>query len=447
MRPHAPQRKRLLPDRYYPSVQEASIPGDAVPSRVPVSLNFWQALTGCKISVMLFLLALTMPTYTSFAAGSMRLTLYRVLLIVTIFPCAVRLFSGQLKLLPADILIVFGSVWAALTLVYHHGAGEGLETGGIFIVESLGAYLLARTAIRSERDFQGFVAVMLLLVFVLLPGTLVEALTNRNLFGQSPSGMDMRLGLHRARGPFDHPIVFGVFVASVFGMGWFYFPRAEKPIGMPRIFRASGILCATIASVSSGALTAVIVQLLLIAWNYLAGGIRKRWRLFLYLLALVYVVIDLLSNRTPMKVFLTYLTFSTHTAYNRLIIWEWGFHHNVLENPLLGIGLNIWTRPPWMHSTSMDNFWLVLMVRHGFPCFLPIAAGGLYILFAGARRAGSVGLGSLQKGWTITMIGLIVAGSTVHFWNALFAYFFFILGAGAWFCRPLSNTTKEAKSN
>ena len=34
------------------------------------------------------------------------------------------------------------------------------------------------------------------------------------------------------------------------------------------------------------------------------------------------------------------------------------------------------------------------------------------------------------------MFGLILAGTTVHYWNATFCLFMFLLGSGAWLNRP-----------
>ena len=40
---------------------------------------------------------------------------------------------------------------------------------------------------------------------------------------------------------------------------------------------------------------------------------------------------------------------------------------NVWKYPLLGIGLGEWERPAWMFSSTIDAFWLVIMIRTGVP--------------------------------------------------------------------------------
>ena len=51
----------------------------------------------------------------------------------------------------------------------------------------------------------------------------------------------------------------------------------------------------------------------------------------------------------------------------------------------------------------------------------------------------------------LTMLGgMILAGFTVHYWNALFVWFMFILGSGAWVmntAEPSEEETAEAQDN
>jgi hypothetical protein len=189
-------------------------------------------------------------------------------------------------------------------------------------------------------------------------------------------------------------------------------------------------------SVSSGPFAAVAVQYILAAWGRIARSIPGRWRILSFILVIMYIVIDLFSNRTPIKVILSYLTFSPATAYGRLLIWEWGIYHNVVYHPVFGIGFDDWVRLKWM-SPSMDNFWLVNMVQFGLPAFFFLAAGILQLLSkVGKQTFSSTTMQGIKKGWLFSLIGLIIAGCTVHFWNILYAWFFFLLGSGAWIVSP-----------
>jgi hypothetical protein len=44
---------------------------------------------------------------------------------------------------------------------------------------------------------------------------------------------------------------------------------------------------------------------------------------------------------------------------------------------------------------------------------------------------------SFAFGWMTCLIALTLAGCTVHYWNALYAYFFFFLGLAGWLADPV----------
>lgn len=379
------------------------------------------------------LLSLLVPTELSFGMGEFRLTVYRVILLVFFVPCLFRVMGGRSgRLLPTDWLLLGYSFWIVLALCIHHDFARGLKSGGILVVESFGAYLLARSFVRNEQEFCGFVKLLVVVVIILSVATIPETFIGINVFRPNIGHIGGRLGLTRAFGPFDHPIVYGMFCASAVSLA-LYVPIKHAQEKGPHIVRAGWMTLAAFMSVSSGALAACVVQFILAGWNRLTRGIASKWRLFSFFLVLLYIVIDLLSNRTPIRVILHRLTFSAETAYNRLIIWEWGTKYNVAEHPWFGIGFDEWVRPSWMHSLSMDNYWLVNMVRYGLPSFLLLAAGGLSLMFAVKRQATlSPSAQLMRTGWGFSMIGLIMAGCTVHFWNSSHVWFFFMLGSGAW---------------
>ena len=398
------------------------------------------ALRWCPLWPALLLLSLLVPTEFSFTLGSLRLTPYRLVLLVAFVPSLMRLLSGRAGPLSlVDLLIFAHLAWAYVVIGHYHGFGVAIESGGIRMLELGGAYLIARTYIVGEKEFRGAAAFLFAIACVLTPLVLLESISGVHLIktlaakitGQSfVSSIEDRFGLSRAFGPFDHPILFGVFAASALGMVWI---RAYPRLGQPHVRQLPkiAVVLSALTSMSSGALAALITQFMLLVWDRKTRHIQSRWKIFCAIGLAMYVCVDLISNRSAMKVFLSYLTFSPGTAYNRIIIFEWGIQ-DVWRNPMLGIGFSVWTRPEWMHSTSMDNFWLVQAVTFGIPGFLTIALPVLLLL---SRKWSSLPqrIRRLRTGWVISMIGLILAGCTVHFWNSLFVYFAFLLGMGAWF--------------
>jgi len=414
------------------------------------STSFKQTLKWCPLPVALLFLALIIPTEISFDLGGLRLTPYRVVLIVMFFPSLFRLRGNSLRGGGwVDIMIAFNVFWSFGALAVIHGFDVALESGGVRALELSGAYLVARAYICDIKSFKGSFAFITSIVVVLAPITFYESLTGQHIIkeiavlitgGSFSSAIDTRFGFSRAFGPFDHPILYGVFAASVFGIATYNVAEGSRKKGAHRI-RQALIVLAAVSSVSSGAMAALSTQFLLCFWDKFTKKIASRWKLLLFIFVSFFIIVDLFSNRSAMTVFLSYFSFSTATAYNRIIIFEYGIQ-DVWRNPIWGIGFNVWTRPSWMHSTSMDNFWLFQAVTFGIPSFLSLALATLILLFKNWKST----LGyvrQLRTGWTISLISLIIAASTVHFWNSLFVYFAFILGSGCWFVRIAKRPAKS----
>lgn len=239
------------------------------------------------------------------------------------------------------------------------------------------------------------------------------------------------MGLERVQAVFAHPIHFGLYCAVVMSLA---FVGLKDALTDGMRWAASGLVGAVgFLALSSGALLAILLQLALFAWSRIFAPIWWRWWLLVGCFAFAYVVIDLLSNRSPIRVFMSYATFSAHTAYWRSIIFEWGMV-NVWKHPLFGLGLNDWERPYYMYSGSMDNFWLVMAVRYGIPGFLTLLVGYVWTLAAVMARDFNADpvLTQFRRAWVFTFIGLSFTLCTVHIWANVYSFCFFIFGAGIW---------------
>jgi hypothetical protein len=390
--------------------------------------------------VTALVIALAMPTETSLYVGSLRLSPYRILLIITLFPSLSRLFSNQVGSPHIiDFLMIAHSAWVLLAFVVNEGSGQGFESGGIYIVESLGAYLVGRCWVRTRRDFEAFCRIVFFMVLFMLFFTIPEALTGyhfiREAFqlvfgGGGLPYIEPRLGLSRAFGSFDHPILYGTFCATTVAAT--YYVVCSARVGMRQILTMSAVGLATFLSLSSGAFVAMGIQVLLMGWDRLTRGISSRWLIFGSLFATAWMFLSLLSNRSPIKVFISYMTFSAHSAYNRILIWDYGTKE-VGRHPFFGIGFADWQRPDWMHSSSMDNFWLLTAVRYGLPALiLLLAAMFLTMHRIGSKQNVDDSFNRYRSAWIIGVAGIAIAGITVHFWNSLFGLFMFLLGTGTW---------------
>ena len=412
----------------------------ALPRTAPTAAARDRRLWGVPLVVVLFFIGMIMPTAISVSAGGLRLSAYRVVLLVMFIPMILALLSGRRgRITVFDMCAIGHALWAVLSLINWGGLGQGIESGGIYMVEATGAYLVGRLYIRGVEDFEAMARFYVAMVVGMLLFTLPEAFTGIHFLKDWPAqvfggarahDIDKRMGLERAFGSFDHPILYGVFSASAFSMAYFIAAqgRLTNFKGMARV---AGVVVATFISASGGPYVVLMMQMFVAGWERVLRGIAGRWRALFGLFGLIYLLIDLFSNRTPFHVFVTYFTFSVHSAYNRINLWHYGTAE-VARHPVFGVGLGDWVRPVWM-SDSMDNFWLLITMRYGIPAlvFLLALVFGL-VIAAGRRKDIPERWKPARHAWAFTLFGIAVAAATVHLWNALFVLFMFLVGSGAW---------------
>ena len=384
--------------------------------------------------VLLFLLSITVPVF--FWIGPLRLSPYRLFLLAAIVPLVAGLLLGRCgRILASDVLVLAFSGWAAASLFHNHGVSAAEFAGSTFI-ETVGPYLLARHYIRSSEDLAALGRALRIIVLFLLPAALLEALNITRLYVDLfaafaptfPAFTDVRLGLIRAQTNFEHAILYGVFVASTFSL-IAAIPNASGS-GTKGVRAAWIAIPATFLSLSAGAYLVLAMQLGLATWNLVFSWVRARWKLLIVLLVVSYAIVDILSNRTPFEVFISYLTFNAHTAYWRVHIWNFGVD-NVLAHPVFGLGLHDWVRPSWMYSSSVDNFWLLHAMRYGIPGFVLIAALYLYVVrTAGKGIPTPQGEDKQLRALVFSLVAIGVGICTVHLWGGTYAFFMFLLGAG-----------------
>lgn len=387
------------------------------------------------LPAILFIVGLVLPIV--FHLGTFRLSPYRLVLVTMFIPCLIQWLSGGMGRRSWPDIFAFGIAgWSAIAILRVHGAGnmDAIEAAGIVCIETLTPYLLARLCIRNASAFQSMVRLHILSALILLPFALIETLTARNpildligtvLHTYPDVEKPARLGLDRVQGPFEHPILFGVFCGSGFALGYYALGPAW------RLARAA--LSATVAalSLSSGPLSALSAQAALIAWDRIFAGIRGRWILLGALAVLAYFVIDLVSTRSPVEVFISYAAFNPQTAFSRVLIWEWTWF-NTWQNPWFGLGNNDWQRL-WFMTDSIDMFWMHRTMVYGLPVGILNQLLFFWIVIALARKSGldAVAAGC-RKGLIVCLAGLYIAGMTVHYWNATFVWLMFLLGSSGW---------------
>lgn len=400
---------------------------------------------------MLLVCLFIMPPETSLSLGTLRLSPYRVVLLFTVLPALIHLLSGKAgKLNGVDLAILGHSLWCIIALGAYGGPGMAIETGGIYFVEAFGAYAMGRRYVRNPDDFYALAVLLGIIVCCLLAVALPESVSHQHfareafravLGGPGLPVIEPRWGLSRAFGTFEHPILFGVFCSMGFAMVYFVAkPRLPLVKGWMLI---GAIILGSFVSLSAGAWLMLGMQMALAGWDRVTRGLPGRWAILGMMFVAVLVVVSMLSNRSPIKVFISYASFSAQSSYNRILIWEYGTAE-VGRHPIFGLGLGDWIRAPWM-SASMDNFWLVVAVRYGMPALILLLLAIFIIIGKSTSQKNVDGVwAACRIAWIVTIAGIALASCTVHLWNNTFAFFMFLLGAGAWLTEPAASKRNDS---
>lgn len=407
--------------------------------------------------VAILIVSFLCPTELSLYVGGLRLPPHRVALLILLPIAIYRLLTRRdIQIRSFDYAVLAYNI-ATVAVFNIHGMqligpdltpSNGLVFGGSLALESTGGYLVARSWVRNIDQFRDAVrflfASVLIAGVIALPDTLLGQHFAHDLLQSltgyvHPRDTEQRLGLTRAYGTFDHPILLGTFCASALALAWF-----NVRSGFARWGRAAAILAATFTAVSSAPLLILAVQGVLLGWDHLTRGIPKRATITVGMLGVLYFCASLVMTRTPIAFIATGMTLDSWTGYYRLVIWENGLE-NVWANPWIGLGMADWERPAWMASASVDALWLLIAMRTGIPTLLMLILSITLITRAVVLRGckhKERGVRQFALAWIVSLIALSLSACTVHYWNALYAYFFFFIGLAGWIADPIRAKSK-----
>jgi hypothetical protein len=387
--------------------------------------------------VFYFLIALVVPW--AIYIGPLRMSLYRIVLSVMILPCLAGWISGKAgRIRLPDIALLLFSFWCTLSLVMNNGLASTIQSIGIEFIETIGPYFLARCYVRNADDFYDMTLWLFRTVAFLLPFSIFECITGQNILRDlfalilptlTTGPPELRQGLTRVRSVFDHPILFGVLVGSNFALVHLVLGYKRGYLG--RNFRSGIVIATSFLSLSSGPLIGVLVQGFLLTWNGLFPAIRSRWKILIGISGSVFLALELVANRSPLDIFVSFFLYDADSYWFRKIIWDYGVQ-SVLDHPVFGVGKNEWERPAWMPG-SIDNFWLIQAVFSGIPAALLLLVTFFFIFLAVSfKKRLDDRLQAYRTGFLISMTSFFLVGWTVAYWDAAYALFLFLLGSAVW---------------
>ena len=383
-----------------------------------------------KISSILFIGCLIFPPVLSVSLGGLVITPLRFLGIVFFMMYVPKLFSSNRltsKVALLDGLIVFHCLWVFVALSVVHDVRQGVESGGIYLIELLSFYAFGRALARNPLALIKFLEYLFVVISVSAVLAWIEALTGVNvvykLLGMTYYRLaDPRMGLERASVYMPHPILYGLFASMIMGLAVYSLRKSRAKTSL--VFAM-----ATIPALSSAPLLSLLVQLSAYLYDRTMKAFNARWKILVVGVASALLLVSLVSEGGVISVIINNLTFNPQTGYYRISIWDYGTAE-VARNPIFGIGFNDWIRAKWMYSSSVDNFWLLTAMRYGLPSIISL----LLLLVLILRRMLTTDYGylsSVRTGWVISFAGIFLVGSTVHFWANAFSGFGLFVGIGA----------------
>jgi len=388
-------------------------------------------MTAIRILVLSFLI----PSEFNFTLGSLVLNPYRLVLIC-LAPYMIYLTISKSRNVEwglSDALALAIGTWPIIAFTLNTDLSTGLESGGILALELILPYFLIRLNVNTHEQRIAFAKTLFLMVSVLFLLGLPDAIFGRHfirelsgiLAGSPYSGIpEQRFGIWRALGPTDHGIIFGTLCATAFPAAVILAKKHPK-FWVVAVLSVGG----TIISASSAPILAMTVQLGMLVWARLTQGLRFRWWLLLGLFIVFYFIIDIISNRDPIRVMFTYLLINPQTGYARYYMWTnsisvaaqstWGLIVGYgYSTEIFSIIDNFYWRNLLEHT--IDSFWLVLMLRFGVTSVLLylilvilVFSKSLNYVFSSNRRRDRY----FMQAWFIAAFAMTLIAATVHFWG------------------------------
>jgi O-antigen ligase len=368
---------------------------------------------------------------------------------------AMQMARRPIRFIWLEYFFFAAAFWMVFSFMVLYSPLEGFFRGGALAYDTLIPYLIARFSIRSGDDFRRVLIVvspallfaglsMLLENFLGYP--LVRPLA-ASIFGPLPAYengvavgigelfVDRRFGLLRAAGPFAHPIMAGMFLASFLTMyAMSGIRRWPLVVGIASAFFA-------VCSISSSAFLSLLLAGGLMCLDKVQRMISfLSWKMIVPFVLLALAGAHVASQNGLLSILIRF-TLSPQTGHFRRLIWEYGTL-SVSHHPWFGIGFAEYERPDWM-VPSVDNHWLLLAMRFGiFPslAIFVFAISVIWLVCLSSSRASAADRG-LRVGLAISLFVIVMLGFSVSFVGGVQMWFHMLLAV----CVTLYISTRSAR--
>ena len=215
-----------------------------------------------KYRTILPLLALiiVIPSAQRVVVASIDFSFIRILVLFILAKIYLKKDNRGLIFTRADTYIVLWMIWGIFAYGALQNSFSGIVTRAGYMVEAVGAYYIGRVYVRTPEELKNIVIFVAKLSIPIAIFFLIERTTGRNMFsvfGGVHEYTLVREGRLRCQGPFSHPIMAGVFWASM--LPWLVPLWYEKVISRWKILLfASSITLIVLNTASSTPVMAII---------------------------------------------------------------------------------------------------------------------------------------------------------------------------------------------
>ena len=374
-------------------------------------------------SLILIALVIFLPEELSFQVFGFRLSWIRLVLFLLTPVLALRLghliATGKSRLLAPDLFVALTGAWmiGAATAVcglqdalHHHAAG---------VAEISGSYLATRVLLSQRGQALSYVNILCHVIAVValfsIPDALMGGHVTHELLGQVDFNPEIRLGIVRASGPLEHPILFGM--TCTIGL----LLAVASPIRAKRLtIVACGV--GTFLALSGAPMQGAVLGLGLFAYNRIFASVRYRWWLLIATATLAYEAAGLFSSQ-PLAFAVGYFLFDADSFWTRVYQWN-TVGPVVLNSPWVGIGVDLREKAVELSVFvigSVDSLWLYQALTYGIPASILLGLSMISVIVYPASGRG-VNL-TAEESKMATTLGVVIAlvillGFTVDLWGS-----------------------------
>ncbi|KEO88624.1 hypothetical protein EH31_16850 [Erythrobacter longus] len=392
--------------------------------------------------VLLFYSFLLFPIEVKVVVGGLNLYAFRIAIIIGL-PFLVYLAPKTTgRAASVDMLVAIGCVWMVLSFMSLYGIAQGGVRSLAIVLDTFGAYLIARGSISNLNDLRR-------VLILILPGIVfaafffvVESMSRQlfirpfytSIFGSAVNyegGVakgslnllyEIRLGLRRAYSVFSFPILGGVILGGLLPV--------YLMSGLKRRALLAGVFACSAAFFSLSSATFLVLALGagMVLFDRLLPVLRPlRWPLLAAVIAFYGVLAEIALQGGIVGV-ISRFTLNPATAYIRRLQWRYG-SETVMDNPLFGIGFAVYEKPAWL-TDAIDAHFLAMALRHGLVTPALFAIALLIVMFSLGRNATFLARAdrNLVVGLNIMLTVLIFISMTVTFFSEANVFFMIALG-------------------